>query len=159
MSGNGTTWDFEYNADGLRTKRVSSSTTYQYVYNGSSLVQMTVGNNTLYFTSDTVTYNGTTYYYAKNLQGDIVAILNASGTAVVQYTYDAWGKLLSTTGSMANTLGVHNPLRYRGYVYDTESTLYYFRCRWRMALTSDNQLFSCIFRHDGVQYRHQLIRR
>ena len=136
MSSGGTTWNFTYNADGLRTKRTNGSTTYSYVYNGSSLSQMTVGSNTLYFTYDasgtplSVTYNGTNYYYATNLQGDVTAILNASGTAVVQYTYDAWGKLLTTTGSMASDLGVHNPLRYRGYVYDAETQLYYLQSRY-----------------------------
>ena len=63
-------------------------------------------------------------------QSDIVAILNTSGTAVVRYTYDAWGKLLTTTGSMTSTLGVHNPLRYRGYVYDNETQLYYLQSRY-----------------------------
>ena len=60
----------------------------------------------------------------------MVAILNSAGTAVVNYTYDAWGKLLSTTGSMASTLGLHNPLRYRGYVYDRETGLYYLQSRY-----------------------------
>ena len=130
------TWEYTYNADGLRTKRTNGSTTYNYIYNGSSLSQMTVGSNTLYFAYDasgtpmSVTYNGTNYYYATNIQGDVTAILNSSGTAVVQYTYDAWGKILTTTGSMASTLGVHNPLRYRGYVYDTETTLYYLQSRY-----------------------------
>jgi len=49
---------------------------------------------------------------------------------VVEYTCDAWGKLLDTTGSMATTLGAHNPLRYRGYVYDTETGLYYLQSRY-----------------------------
>ncbi len=136
MSKSGTTWTFTYNADGLRTKRTNGSTTYSYVYNGGSLSQMTLGSNTLYFAYDasgaplSVTYNGTTYYYALNLQGDVMAILNASGTAVVQYTYDAWGKLLTTSGTMASTLGTHNPLRYRGYVYDHETGLYYLQSRY-----------------------------
>ena len=136
MSNGSTTWTNTYNADGLRTKRTNGSTTYNYIYNGSSLSQMTVGSNTLYFAYDasgtpmSVTYNGTNYYYATNVQGDVTAILNTSGTAVVQYTYDAWGKILTTTGSMASTLGAHNPLRYRGYVYDTESTLYYLQSRY-----------------------------
>ena len=60
----------------------------------------------------------------------MVAILNSSGTAVVNYTYDAWGKLLTTTGSMASTLGYYNPLRYRGYVYDEETGLYYLQSRY-----------------------------
>jgi YD repeat-containing protein len=55
-----------------------------------------------------------------NLQGDVVAILDNTGNPVVEYTYDAWGNLLSVTGSLANTLGADNPLRYRGYVYDTQ---------------------------------------
>lgn len=76
------------------------------------------------------TYSGSTYYYVLNLQGDVVAILNSSGEQVVGYTYDAWGKLLTTTGSMASTLGLYNPLRYRGYVYDRETGLYYLQSRY-----------------------------
>ena len=97
---------------------------------------MTVGSNKLYFGYDAsgaplqVVYNGTTYYYVTNLQGDVIAILNSSGTAVVQYTYDAWGNPITTTGSMATTLGATNPLRYRGYVYDQETHLYYLQSRY-----------------------------
>ena len=51
---------------------------------------------------------------------------------VVRYAYDAWGKVLSITGSMADTLGVQNPLRYRGYVYDQETgqLMIKFRDKW-----------------------------
>ena len=97
---------------------------------------MKIGSTVLNFAYDAsgtpmaVTYGGTTYYYATNIQGDVVAILNASGTAVVTYTYDAWGNILTTTGTMASTLGVHNPLRYRGYVYDPETGLYYLQSRY-----------------------------
>ncbi len=77
-----------------------------------------------------VVYNGTAYSYAKNLQGDIVAILNSAGTAVVRYTYDAWGKPISCIGTMATTLGKLNPFRYRSYNYDEETGLYYLRSRY-----------------------------
>ena len=136
MSNGSTTWTNTYNADGLRTRRTNGSTTYNYIYNGGSLTQMTVGSDTLYFAYDvsgtpmSVTYNGTNYYYATNLQGDVTAILNTSGTAVVQYTYDAWGSPLSITGTMAETLGVVNPLRYRGYVFDSETQFYYLQSRY-----------------------------
>ncbi len=136
MTSGGTTWTFTYDANGMRTARTNGSTAYSYVYNGGQLSQMTVAGNTLNFTYDasgspmSVTYGGATYYYITNLQGDVVAILNSSGTSVVTYTYDAWGKLLTTSGTMASTLGVHNPLRYRGYVYDTESGLYYLQSRY-----------------------------
>jgi len=136
MSNGTTTWTNTYNADGLRTKRTNGTTTYSYVYTGSSLLSMTVSGNTLYFNYDaagtplTVTYNGTTYYYATNLQGDVVAILDSTGNTVVSYTYDAWGNPISTTGSLATTLGQYNPLRYRGYVYDIETSLYYLQTRY-----------------------------
>ena len=136
MSNGMATWTNTYNADGLRIRRTNGSKTYSYIYSGSTLTQMTVGADTLYFTYDasgvplTVTHNGTTYYYATNLQWDITAILDANGTTVVAYTYDAWGNPLSTTGTMAATLGAVNPLRYRGYVYDAETELYYLQSRY-----------------------------
>lgn len=65
-----------------------------------------------------------------NLQGDIVGIVNQSGNQLVGYTYDAWGNILTTTGSSANTLGKYNPLRYRGYVYDSEIGYYYLQSRY-----------------------------
>ena len=129
-------WTFKYNADGLRTERSNGTVTYDYIYSGSQLIQMTVGTDTLYFTYDAsgtpmaVDFNGTKYFYATNLQGDIIAILDTNGNAVVEYTYDAWGNHLSTTGTMANTLGAVNPLRYRGYVYDQETQLYYLQSRY-----------------------------
>ena len=77
-----------------------------------------------------VVYNGATYYYILSLQGDVVAILDSSGVSVVEYTYDAWGRLLTTTGSTSGTLDLHNPLRYRGYIYDYETGLYYLQSRY-----------------------------
>ena len=138
MSKSGTTWTFTYDANGMRTKRTtgSTSTTYNYTYNGSQLTHMTYGSNSLHFYYDasgkplSVVYNGTTYYYILSLQGDVVAILNSSGVSVVEYTYDAWGRLLTTTGSMAPSLGLNNPLRYRSYIYDRETGLYYLQSRY-----------------------------
>ena len=74
--------------------------------------------------------NGTPFYDVHKLQGDLTKILNASGSVVVQYIYDSWGKILSITGSLANTVGAKNPIRYRGYYYDTESELYYLNSRY-----------------------------
>ena len=66
----------------------------------------------------------------KNLQGDVVQIRSIYGTVVVEYTYDAWGNVLSTTGLYADTLGVNNPIRYRGYYYDFETGFYYLQSRY-----------------------------
>ncbi|MCD2348828.1 RHS repeat-associated core domain-containing protein, partial [Clostridium guangxiense] len=46
------------------------------------------------------------------------------------YTYDTWGKLISISGSLKDTVGVLNPYRYRGYRYDTETGLYYLQSRY-----------------------------
>ena len=56
--------------------------------------------------------------------------MDSDGIRVVEYTYDAWGKILSISGSMKDTLGQANPLRYRGYVYDDETGLYYLQSRY-----------------------------
>ena len=69
---------------------------------------------------------GAIYYYVTNLQGDVVALLDASGSTVASYAYDPYGKILSAEGTMAET----NPLRYRGYYYDNESGLYYLQSRY-----------------------------
>ena len=44
--------------------------------------------------------------------------------------FDSWGKLLSTSGSLASTLGKNNPFRYRGYVFDEETGFYYLQSRY-----------------------------
>ncbi len=72
----------------------------------------------------------TTYYYLRNAQNDIVKLIDGSGNTVVEYTYDSWGKLLSVTGSLSSTLGADQPFRYRGYVYDEETQLYYLQSRY-----------------------------
>ena len=103
---------------------------------GKNVVHMTRASDELHFFYDAqnkpavVVYNDIPYSYVKNLQGDIVAILDSTGTAVVSYVYDAWGRPISKTGSMAGTLGTVQPFRYRGYVYDEETGLYYLRSRY-----------------------------
>ena len=59
-----------------------------------------------------------TYYYVLNLQGDVVKLVTESGAVAASYEYDAWGNILSSSGSRAET----NPLRYRGYYYDSETS-------------------------------------
>ena len=130
------TWDFTYGADGLRKSMYNGTILYTYYYIDGRLSQMKVGGRTLRFTYDEsgkplyMTYMGTPYYYVTNLQGDVTEILDAGGNVVAYYIYDAWGKLLSFGGPLSATVGEHNPLRYRGYVYDVETGLYYLQSRY-----------------------------
>ena len=158
------TLDFKYDHNGMRIQKVLQHDWYpettKYTYHGKLLTHMTVDytdwdevaqQDKLHFFYDTqsrpakVSYNGVIYTYILNLQGDIVGLLDNSGNLVVEYKYDAWGKLLSTTGTLADTLGKRNPFRYRGYVYDEETELYYLRSRyynpeWDRFVNSDDLL-------------------
>ena len=138
--------NFAYNEDGIRTLKNSNGVVTNYYYNGSLLIGMTVGSGSstriLRFSYDSSgsvvavdysTDNGTTfntYYYLRNAQNDIVKLIDSSGSTVVEYCYDSWGKPLSTSGSLASTLGKNNPFRYRGYVYDEETGFYYLQSRY-----------------------------
>ena len=71
------------------------------------------------------------YLFAKNIQGDILYIYNTSGTRLVTYTYDAWGNVTTSySNGGASTAARHNPFRYRGYYYDTETGFYYLNSRY-----------------------------
>ena len=129
-----TTWTYTYDANGMRTGRTcSNGYPYKYTYNGSLLTKLDAGGIILYFTYDangvplTISYGNEIYYYVTNLQGDVIGIKNSAGTQVTTYTYDAWGKVYSSSSS---PIVMYNPLTYRGYVYDRETGLYYLQSRY-----------------------------
>ena len=132
----GVTAEFVYNADGLRVQKTVNGVATKYTLHGKNVVHMTSGTDELHVFYDAqnrpavVVYNGVPYAYVKSLQGDIVAILDENGNAVVNYGYDAWGAPLWCTGELAETLGKVQPFRYRGYVFDEETGLYYLRSRY-----------------------------
>ena len=72
--------------------------------------------------------NDVPYYFKKNLQGDIIAIVDKDAKEVARYSYDAWGAC--TVVSASNVIGYANPFRYRGYYYDIENNLYYLNSRY-----------------------------
>ena len=116
------------------------TTNHSYIYAGGKLLRETISDGTttktLDFTYDNVgmpyslIYNSgtttTTYYYITNLQGDVMYLADASGNEVAAYDYDPYGKIISATGAMAEI----NPLRYRGYYYDSETGFYYLQSRY-----------------------------
>ena len=76
------------------------------------------------------------YYYIYNVQGDVIALADAStGKLAATYTYDAWGEIVKindkSPDEVASTnIANINPFRYRGYYYDTETSLYYLQTRY-----------------------------
>ena len=140
---------YVYNADGIReTKQVTvggSTTTHTYVTQNGKVVRETIGSGStakvLDFIYDEsgrpfalIYKNGTataqTYCYVLNLQGDVVKLIwyipGFEYQEMAAYIYDAWGNILTATGTMAQI----NPLRYRGYYYDTETGFYYLQSRY-----------------------------
>jgi len=80
-----------------------------------------------------VTSGGATsvFHYQTDAFGSVIAITDSSGLLVASYTYGAYGDVLTATGYGANAaLAERNPLRYRGYYYDTATGLYYLPVRY-----------------------------
>ena len=133
---------YTYDAEGNRTTKNDDGTRHTYVTQNGKVVRETINRRTTVEILDFIydesgrpfalrhsTNGGTsfdTYYYILNFQGDVVKLVNASGTAYATYTYNAWGEVLTATGSMASI----NPLRYRGYYYDSETGFYYLQSRY-----------------------------
>lgn len=131
-----TSASYDYNESGIRNKKTVNGITTTYQLDGSKIVsENRNGTVQSYFYDENgsvlgITYGGENYYFRKNFRNDVLAILNASGEVVVEYSYDPWGNILAVTGSLASTLGSDNPFRYRGYYYDTESCFYYLNSRY-----------------------------
>ena len=133
-------------ADGLRTSKSNGSAVYTYSWNENrQLKSMTWDYGYAIFSYDV---NGTpysvknydaildverTYLYVTNLQGDVLSVVgSATGQTAVSYVYDAWGKLISKTGTSSDYASIYeyNPLTYRGYIYDSETGFYYLQSRY-----------------------------
>ena len=140
-----TTYDkaiqMSYDSNGMRTQKSVDGVKTNYYYDSSNnLFALTQGSDTLFFYYDnsgevmSVSCNGTMYFYIKDLQGDITEIVDKDGKAVAKYAYDAWGNML-TENNGTLTVGKLNPFRYRSYVYDEETGLYYLQSRYYDPLT------------------------
>ena len=147
LSGNGTTASYTYDVDGLRTSKTVNGVKHEYYYVGSRLQYETLGGSSAlwYFydadgTPSGIRYkngdNINDYYFVCNLRGDVTEIYDSTGALAASYSYDAWGKVVSVkdASGAAITSSTHianvNPIRYRGYYYDTETSLYYLKSRY-----------------------------
>lgn len=141
---------YAYGENGLRTiKNTNGGEKYLYYYAGELLISQVWDNgaqslNFLYdengspygFIYDDGT-DVTPYFYVKNVQGDVIAIMDETGVIWATYNYDAWGNVLSVTDGNGNAVSPNadhianiNPIRYRGYYYDNETGFYYLGSRY-----------------------------
>ena len=146
----GTTYSFTYNDEGIRTAKTKSGVTTAYYLSGSQVVaEETNGNLTVYLYDAEglplgMRYHGTTYaetrwdtyWYEKNIFGDVVAAYDNTGTVLVRYKYDAYGKpTITYYNGGASTAVAKNPFMFRGYYYDSDLQLYYLNARYYDANT------------------------
>ena len=133
------TTEFKYNSEGLRTYKSNSDyTTYYYYDSNNNMIALRKAGTVMYFYYDSqgnatsFSFEGMKYFYIKNQQGDVEKIVNKNGNVVVKYYYDDWGNLISMTDTTSSGYGIgsFNPYRYRGYIYDDETGLYYLRSRY-----------------------------
>ena len=135
---------YSYDASGIRSEKIvempGEVISYSYITQSGKVIRETVDDDHSIAILDFVydesgkpfamidqrSAQPKTYYYVLNLQGDVVKLVTESGAVAASYEYDAWGNILASSGSMAET----NPLRYRGYYYDSETGFYYLQSRY-----------------------------
>ena len=86
------------------------------------------------------------YYFQRNLQGDVVAIYNKNGALKAKYLYDAWDNCTISGETTSYDVANANPIRYRGYYYDSDTGLYYCNARyyspkWRRFISPDDTAY------------------
>jgi len=144
---------YRYNQDGLRTYKETEDTATIYEWDENKLIREIVtykstGKNYdiwyLYDGNDSVIgfeYNQlnemdrsltkTRIYYKKNLQGDVIGLLDARGAEIVQYEYDAWGNIVKEFCYEGYEIPfILNHITYRGYYHDDETDFYYLQSRY-----------------------------
>ena len=121
------TYTYKYDANGIRTQKNDK----QYIIDiNNNVVAETDSTGAV---TDEILWghqplarktNGSWYYYIYNAHGDVVGLVNDSGTVVNTYEYTPWGEIRSETET------VDNPIKYAGEYYDDELDMIYLRARY-----------------------------
>ena len=153
LTQNGKTASYRYDADGLRLEKTANGVTTEYQYvNGQLLGEKRSNGVILRYTYDAlgvlsgIQYRNTAgtvtnYIVRCTLSGDADQIYDTKGNLLARYIYDTWGNTLSVTDASGKAITdpLHianiNPIRYRGYYYDTETELYYLQSRYYDVVT------------------------
>ncbi|MEK4046824.1 RHS repeat-associated core domain-containing protein [Paenibacillus sp. FSL H8-0048] len=132
----GASTSFQYYADGMRSIKTKDNTQTQVNYNfqGQVISEEKIVNGQFveqanFVRGDRVLVkkdkkSTKDYYYLYNGHGDVVQIVDTSGTVMNNYAYDEWGNITSQVEKTSNSF------KYTGEVYDEETGLYYLRARY-----------------------------
>jgi len=133
LPGTGGTVTFKYDTFGRRIQKSSATGTTNYLYDGpNSLEEVDASGNLVARYTQTQNIDeplamlrsgATSFYHADGL-GSITSLTNSSGALSATYTFDSFGNLASSTGTLTN------PFRYTAREFDTETNLYFYRARY-----------------------------
>lgn len=149
VQADGKTINYTYDSDGLRTSKKINGIQTHYFWENGNLIGEGRDEGTIWYMYDVngcivgFQYNDNSYYFNKNLQGDVMSIVDSNGKVLVEYYYNEWGNVIEISGDQE--LGELNPIRYRGYYQDNETGFYYLQSRYydtetKRFLNTDNQL-------------------
>ncbi|MCM1350603.1 MAG: hypothetical protein NC182_05310 [Prevotella sp.] len=133
--------NYKYDILGRRVEKIIQGKSTKYIYDDNQIVEMQIGEDTIQYNYDEsnqiigFSYQGKTYYYEKDILGNINGIINEEGKTIVRYQYDGYGnhQVYDENGKENKNedfIGNINPYRYRGYVYDVETQLFYCNSRY-----------------------------
>jgi YD repeat-containing protein len=150
LPGTGGTVTFKYDPFGRRINKSSSTTTSIYAYDGDNLIEETSASGAVVARyEDTQNIDeplamlrsaATSYFHADGL-GSVTSLSNAAGSIANTYTYDSFGNLTASTGSLVNLF------QYTARESDTETGLYYYRARYHDQTVE--RLFRCSVQTGG----------
>ena len=140
----GKSFSYAYDGNGMRYEKIVDGVKTNYYYNGNQLLMESKNSKRIWYVYGVTGIEGMiveggfediTYYFDKNVLGDIIAIRDEFGNVVATYEYDAWGNctVMNENGyvnTSASFIGNVNPFRYRGYYYDVETGFYYLQTRY-----------------------------
>jgi RHS repeat-associated protein len=138
LPGTGGTVTFKYDGFGRRVQKAftqnSTTTTTNYLYDGANSVEDVDQNGNVLARYEQTANNideplaqlrsGATSYYQADGLGSVTSLTSSAGTVANTYTYDSFGNLTASTGSLTNRF------QYTGREFDSETNLYYLRARY-----------------------------
>jgi RHS repeat-associated protein len=138
LPGTGGTVTYKYDPFGRRVQKAftqgGATTTTNYLYDGDNLIEEVDQNGIVLArytgSSERVdeplaeVRSGATSYYDQDGLGSVTSLSDPVGGIAESYTFDSFGKLTASSGSVANSF------RYTARDFDPESGLYYYRARY-----------------------------
>jgi RHS repeat-associated protein len=133
LPGSGGTVSFKYDPFGRRIYKSSSSGTSVYAYDGDNVVEETNGSGGVVarysqgiHTDEPLAMlrSGATSYYQADGLDSVTSLSNAAGALAQTYTFDSFGKLTASSGSLTN------PFQYTSREFDVETNLQFSRNRY-----------------------------